>query len=175
MRMCRSAFSFFFSSRRRHTRWNCDWSSDVCSSDLPDLAGKIVFPRNFVECQKDGDPNPISSNGQHGTLTSGCAVGIGNNGTGVAGVAWGASLMPIKFGFDTAGHIAAMNWAKDHGAAVINASFGGPSFSQMELDAIDALGAAGILYVAAAGNDDSNTDRAQLNYPANYDADNIVS
>src|SRR6267143_2577827 len=28
---------FFFSSRRRHTRWNCDWSSDVCSSDLRDL------------------------------------------------------------------------------------------------------------------------------------------
>src|SRR5438309_11803940 len=28
---------FFFSSRRRHTRWNCDWSSDVCSSDLVDL------------------------------------------------------------------------------------------------------------------------------------------
>src|SRR6266481_3440034 len=30
-----SILSFFFSSRRRHTRWNCDWSSDVCSSDLP--------------------------------------------------------------------------------------------------------------------------------------------
>src|SRR6266481_8727188 len=29
--------SFFFSSRRRHTRWNCDWSSDVCSSDLGDF------------------------------------------------------------------------------------------------------------------------------------------
>src|SRR6266481_6745973 len=28
------AIAFFFSSRRRHTRWNCDWSSDVCSSDL---------------------------------------------------------------------------------------------------------------------------------------------
>src|SRR5689334_859656 len=27
------AAGFFFSSRRRHTRWNCDWSSDVCSSD----------------------------------------------------------------------------------------------------------------------------------------------
>src|SRR5689334_24560742 len=26
--------NIFFSSRRRHTRWNCDWSSDVCSSDL---------------------------------------------------------------------------------------------------------------------------------------------
>src|SRR5689334_23701113 len=34
--MCFSCvvFLFFFSSRRRHTRWNCDWSSDVCSSDL---------------------------------------------------------------------------------------------------------------------------------------------
>src|SRR6516164_10933727 len=29
-----STFCFFFSSRRRHTRWNCEWSSDVCSSDL---------------------------------------------------------------------------------------------------------------------------------------------
>src|SRR5712692_8635943 len=49
-------FIFFFSSRRRHTRWNCDWSSDVCSSDLTyqtfaaaaekhfgaNLAGKLV-------------------------------------------------------------------------------------------------------------------------------------
>src|SRR5438309_6501194 len=36
--MCRSIwYYFFFSSRRRHTRWNCDWSSDVCSSDLPHL------------------------------------------------------------------------------------------------------------------------------------------
>src|SRR5689334_24459520 len=31
-----TTLSFFFSSRRRHTRWNCDWSSDVCSSDLPE-------------------------------------------------------------------------------------------------------------------------------------------
>src|SRR5688572_30912127 len=30
-----SSFFFFFSSRRRHTRFDCDWSSDVCSSDLP--------------------------------------------------------------------------------------------------------------------------------------------
>src|SRR6267143_6011058 len=35
-------FFFFFSSRRRHTRWNCDWSSDVCSSDLP-LAALLAF------------------------------------------------------------------------------------------------------------------------------------
>src|SRR6266481_6793379 len=33
---------FFFSSRRRHTRWNCDWSSDVCSSDLLGHRRKIL-------------------------------------------------------------------------------------------------------------------------------------
>src|SRR2546430_9238296 len=32
---------FFFSSRRRHTRFDCDWSSDVCSSDLPARAGRV--------------------------------------------------------------------------------------------------------------------------------------
>src|SRR2546430_12607464 len=32
-------FLFFFSSRRRHTRFDCDWSSGVCSSDLADRAG----------------------------------------------------------------------------------------------------------------------------------------
>src|SRR5580693_10420957 len=31
---CWLMYFFFFSSRRRHTRWNCDWSSDVCCSDL---------------------------------------------------------------------------------------------------------------------------------------------
>src|SRR5688572_32381710 len=34
MMCCCSYFFFFFSSRRRHTRFDCDWSSDVCSSDL---------------------------------------------------------------------------------------------------------------------------------------------
>src|SRR5256886_9117664 len=32
-------FFFFFSSRRRHTRFDCDWSSDVCSSDLAQILG----------------------------------------------------------------------------------------------------------------------------------------
>src|SRR5689334_23965516 len=36
---------FFFSSRRRHTRWNCDWSSDVCSSDLQ----RYALPLGVVE------------------------------------------------------------------------------------------------------------------------------
>src|SRR6266481_5154795 len=37
-------FFFFFSSRRRHTRWNCDWSSDVCSSDL-----RVAYQEKFFD------------------------------------------------------------------------------------------------------------------------------
>src|SRR5438876_4559805 len=39
---------FFFSSRRRHTRWTGDWSSDVCSSDLPS-------PSSLAPAIEDGD------------------------------------------------------------------------------------------------------------------------
>src|SRR5438309_6995119 len=69
-------FVFFFSSRRRHTRWNCDWSSDVCSSDLEQplllqlLADALLHPRleteeldklrrrqiELIKAAKDSDP-----------------------------------------------------------------------------------------------------------------------
>src|SRR2546430_17695352 len=39
---------FFFSSRRRHTRFDCDWSSDVCSSDLALGAGRLRLIRQLV-------------------------------------------------------------------------------------------------------------------------------
>src|SRR5688572_31574520 len=38
---------FFFSSRRRHTRFDCDWSSDVCSSDLGESEAAKVAVRNI--------------------------------------------------------------------------------------------------------------------------------
>src|SRR2546427_4085150 len=43
---------FFFSSRRRHTRFDCDWSSDVCSSDLP--SGDIHWPFLLVAAGRAG-------------------------------------------------------------------------------------------------------------------------
>src|SRR5260370_17754882 len=62
--MCLTCFFFFFfSSRRRHTRFKCDWSSDVCSSDLyaepaGDLApleGHIAFYWNAVDAWYEED------------------------------------------------------------------------------------------------------------------------
>src|SRR5438309_9439531 len=70
---------FFFSSRRRHTRWNCDWSSDVCSSDLPSSSPgpansmgkmKFMFPNaqgiwlhDTPEKEKIEDAARLQSNG----------------------------------------------------------------------------------------------------------------
>src|SRR5688572_31356814 len=48
-------FFFFFSSRRRHTRFDCDWSSDVCSSDL--VAGGEIVVRVVVEVRRNA-PDP---------------------------------------------------------------------------------------------------------------------
>src|SRR5256886_11098003 len=49
MLTCIGLFLFFFSSRRRHTRFDCDWSSDVCSSDLRPVVVRVrrgvVLPR----------------------------------------------------------------------------------------------------------------------------------
>src|SRR6267143_3614699 len=45
-------FFFFFSSRRRHTRWNCDWSSDVCSSDLP--THEPIDPVRYIANRSSG-------------------------------------------------------------------------------------------------------------------------
>src|SRR5688572_33420599 len=48
---------FFFSSRRRHTRFDCDWSSDVCSSDLPKSTPPIEFPiMTAPTSSTDGEP-----------------------------------------------------------------------------------------------------------------------
>src|SRR6267143_1665053 len=53
-------FFFFFSSRRRHTRWNCDWSSDVCSSDLDTVRERGEPGESLDELRQlmDGEEDP---------------------------------------------------------------------------------------------------------------------
>jgi subtilisin family serine protease len=114
---------------------------DAIQVSHPDLADNVVLAHNFISCQDANDPSPLTSQGEHGTLVSGCVAGRGDNGTGVAGAAWNTSLMPLKFGYDTASHLAALAYARDNGAKIINASFGGPGFSQAEADLIASLAA----------------------------------
>ena len=143
---------------------------DSFKTDHPDLAANFVAGYNFVNNNTNVSP---AGDEEHGTLVAGAAGAIGDNAIGVAGTAWNVKLIPLKFDFDVADHIAALEFAAENGADIVNASFGGPGYEQSEEDAIAALG--DVLYVAAAGNDDSNTDFGQLNYPSNLDAPNIVS
>src|SRR5207237_7614101 len=48
---------FFFSSRRRHTRFKCDWSSDVCSSDLALVDARLPFADDAVDGEALARPN----------------------------------------------------------------------------------------------------------------------
>src|SRR5205085_8000614 len=58
---------FFFSSRRRHTRFDCDWSSDVCSSDLIVSASMIGFGRVCMK-PKEGKVGSHPVRGQNALL-----------------------------------------------------------------------------------------------------------
>jgi subtilisin family serine protease len=139
----------------------------------PDLAGQLVAGATFIGC------NPSCGNGNwkgpdgvgqaedaHGTHVSGIAAAATNNGIGIAGVAPGAKIMPVKVleaGSGTYEDIAlGVRWAADHGADVINMSLGGLQGTQALSvtgvdttlqDAISYAKGKGVAIIAAAGND----------------------
>ncbi len=120
--------------------------------------------------------DPFDDEG-HGTHVAGIAGAEGNNLKGVAGVNWRVSIMALKFisagGFGNVGdEIEAIEFAKKKGVRVVNMSFGSGEFSTPERNAI--ADAPGILFMAAAGNESTNSDVVP-SYPANYDLPNIIS
>jgi subtilisin family serine protease len=139
--------------------------------DHPDLAAKIVPGFNFV----DNNDRPMDDNG-HGTHVAGIAAAIGNNGLGVAGVSWSSKIMPIKV-LDANGtgndYQAAQGiiWAVDHGAKVINLSFGGLQHSSLLQEAVNYAHERGAVIVAAAGNEALNGNPPF--YPAALD--NVIA
>ena len=129
----------------------------------------------------NNDNNPTDDDG-HGTHVAGTIGAVGNNNSGVTGVAWNVKLMPVKACNATgscpiSATIAALNYAVAQGVNISNNSYGGiGSQNTAERNAITAARDAGHLYVAAAGNDGLNTDLSgNAHYPSNYTMDNIVS
>jgi subtilisin family serine protease len=131
----------------------------------------------------DNDCVPQDENG-HGTHVAGTIGARGNNGTGVTGVNWAVSIMPLRF-LDASGsgsdfdEIEAIDYAvraKQLGVnlRVLNGSYGSPMSSQAERDAIGYAASNDILFVAAAGNDSANSDVIP-SYPASYDLPNVIS
>jgi thermitase len=117
----------------------------------------------------NNDNTPQDDNG-HGTHVAGIAAAASNNGVGIAGVAWGARVLPLKVlngggGGSVSGVAAAMMWAADHGANVINLSLGGPTRSSAMEEAVNYAYFKGVTVVAAAGNNNA----LGVLYPAAYD------
>ncbi|MFQ5719424.1 MAG: choice-of-anchor D domain-containing protein [Acidobacteriota bacterium] len=124
----------------------------------------------------DNDPNDDHF---HGTHVAGTIGAVGNNALGVTGVNWTVRLAALKFlsssgSGTTANAIRAVDYATLIGANITSNSWGGGGFSQALLDAINAGGAAGTLFVAAAGNSARDTDISPV-YPASYDTEAILS
>ncbi len=145
-------------------------------------AGSDVHGANFVGGSGrmvSGDPT--DDNG-HGTHVAGTIGAVGNNGVGIAGVAWRVKLMAVRaLGTEGRGAmsdvVAAINYAVDNGAHIINASFGsepGDPFSQAQMTAVSRARAAGVIFVAAAGNETADLDVSRT-YPASFALDNMVT
>jgi subtilisin family serine protease len=134
----------------------------------------------------DGNNNTVfdGTSDDHGTHVAGTIGGVGGNSKGVAGVCWSVKLMNAKFlgsrGGTTANAIKAVDYFTDlktrHGIKLVatNNSWGGGGFSQGLYDAIERANAAGILFIAAAGNNGSNNDTSP-SYPASYSNTNIIA
>ena len=126
----------------------------------------------------NSDSNP-EDDGGHGTHVAGIIGAQGNNGIGTTGVSWDVNVMALKFldengEGNTADAANAIDYAVAHGARVINASWGGPAFSQALYGAVKRAGERGALVVAAAGNEGQNAD-VKPDYPAAYDLANVIS
>jgi subtilisin family serine protease len=130
--------------------------------------------------------DPMDQN-NHGTHVSGTIGASGNNDLGITGVNWTASILGLRFldanGWGTvADAVRAINFAVLLKAAlpeaanirVLSNSWGGSGTSQTLLDAVNATNAAGILFVAAAGNDGASEDWSPT-YPASYNAANEIA
>ena len=125
-----------------------------------------------------GDGDPVDENG-HGTHCAGIVGASGDNGTGVVGINWQVGILPVRAlgprGGGTDADVAAgVQYAVDRGASVISLSLGGPSSSTVLENAIQYARDAGVLVVAASGNESDNTDIFPT-YPANSPLENVVA
>jgi subtilisin family serine protease len=130
---------------------------------------------NFVDESNDVSPAASGEGRYHGSHVAGIIGAAGDNRTGIAGVNWKVSLMALRALGPSGGRAddlaRAIDFATDHGARVINASWGGGGKSQAIARAIRRAQRHGVLFAAAAGNDGAEVP----GFPANLGLDNVLS
>jgi subtilisin family serine protease len=133
-------------------------------ADAPELINSAIG--DYVD--RDNDPTDENF---HGTHVAGIVGAVGNNGIGIAGVAWNVKILPIRAGFRTTGGegylqdddaAAAVIYAADMGCNVVNMSWGDANYSPIIGDACQYAYDMGVTLVASAGNNPG----PYLSYPA---------
>lgn len=165
------------------------WDGANCVDESGQPLGGCMHGYDF----KDNDTVPLPPAGtsveaRHGTHVAGTIAAAMNNAKGVIGVAPSAKIMAIRFSLDTASEVKAIDFARENGARIINASFSGAGISAVEQEAIQRFTDAGGIFIASAGNgaDDGigddldnlpvpETPNQQSSYPASYPDAGIVS
>lgn len=158
------------------------WNGQNCVDQNGNSLGGCIHGYDFDQ----NDKNPLPDTSDHGTHVAGIIAAQSNNGKGITGVAPKTKIMAIKGFSTTAKAVDAIHFAKQNGAKIINASWGGyflayedcsdinatPTLDMALYNAISDFGDAGGLFITAAGNDNYNHDVAQTrSFPAGFGTD----
>jgi subtilisin family serine protease len=156
---------------------------DDANGYVDDVVGwDFVGSDPIVDPEPDGEDDDgsgeIDENVVHGTAVAGCIAAVGDNGTGIAGVAWNIRLMPLRIfgddGFADTGHIAeAILYATRNGADIINMSLGG-GYHAVADDAIREAFDSEVLIVAAGGNGAIDLDETPQSPVSNDLGQNMI-
>jgi subtilisin family serine protease len=167
------ATSWTYAAANLPAAWDVTTGSDAVAVAIvdsgvdathPDLAGAVDPGYDFVD--RDSDTADLLG---HGTAVAGIAAARANNGLGAAGACWGCRILPVRVlgveGFARLMTMAlAIDYAVEHGAAVVNLSLYGENRNGALEASLRRARAAGVVIVAAAGNEATTTPE----YPAAY-------
>ena len=138
---------------------------DTGVNEHSELQGRLVPGYDYV--YNDNDPNDVQG---HGTACAGIAAAKGNNNSGIAGVCWDCSIMPVKVlgddGYgDDATIGAAIQQTASQGVQIISMSLGGGGYNSYLDNSISYAVDQGTTVFAASGNDNNSA----ISYPAGYE------